>query len=139
MLEFRRSSLKLVYLLTLAENDGASNEELDMARERYTVVTNELDVAKQELENLKQDFEASLLAKVYAFKQAEDADQATEANKDRINELPKEISSVQDSVSHLKIVSLQLKEDQAKILYDKLSVEKLLKLHLKKCSRSLTI
>ncbi|XVF77030.1 hypothetical protein PTKIN_Ptkin14bG0007100 [Pterospermum kingtungense] len=83
-----------------------------------TVIT-ELDAAKQELMKVRQDCDASLEAKIAAFKQTEEAEHAAKINMEKVGELSKEISSVQDSIGQVKLASLEAQQEQAKIFAEK--------------------
>ncbi|XP_077222281.1 WEB family protein At1g12150-like [Tasmannia lanceolata] len=100
-------------------NGGSWKHELDNAREQYSVAITELNSAKQELWKIRQDFEASMDAKVSAFRQAEEAEHVTEANEERTTELSKEIASVQESLLHIQLASVQTQQERANILSEK--------------------
>ncbi|KAF8414279.1 hypothetical protein HHK36_002280 [Tetracentron sinense] len=102
-----------------AGTDDAWKQDLDSAREQYTAAITELDLAKQELRKIRQDFDASMEAKVSAFQQAAEAKHAAKDNKERAGELAKEIAAAQESLGHVKQASLQAQEEQAKILAEK--------------------
>ncbi|KAK6934622.1 WEB family [Dillenia turbinata] len=98
---------------------GSWKEELETAREQYKTTATELDAVKQKLRRICQDCDASLEAKMTAFKQAEDAENATKANMERTGELTKEIATVQESIGHVKLASAQAQEEQVKIKAEK--------------------
>ncbi|KAK9268546.1 hypothetical protein L1049_000300 [Liquidambar formosana] len=98
---------------------GAWKQDLEAAREQYMTAITELDAAKQELRKIRQDCDASLEAKVSAFKQAAEAEDAVKANMERASELSKEISSVQEAIEHVKLASVQAQQEQAKIFSGK--------------------
>ncbi|CAN1193956.1 WEB family protein At5g55860 [Linum perenne] len=99
--------------------DGARLQNLESAREQYLTVFSELDVAKQELRKLRQEFDASLSAKLAAINQASEADYAAKVNVEKVSELSKEISSIQESIGQVKLASLQTQQDQEKIFTEK--------------------
>lgn len=100
-------------------NGGTWKEELDGAREQYAAAVTELDAAKQELRKIRQDFEASMGARVAAFQQASDAEHAAVSNKERAEELTKEIAIVQESIEHVKLASVQAQQERSEILSGK--------------------
>ncbi|XP_024018734.1 WEB family protein At5g55860 [Morus notabilis] len=99
--------------------DGAWKHDLETARAQYTTVISELDAAKQELRKLRQDCDLSLEAKDAAFKQEAEAKDAAKANVERVGELSKEISAVQESIGQVKLASLHAQQEQAKIFAEK--------------------
>lgn len=98
---------------------GAWKEDLESTREQYMTVITELDAAKQELRRLHQDCDASLEAKVTALKQAAEAEDAAKANMEKVNELSKGISSLQESTGQVKLATSQALQEQAKIFAEK--------------------
>ncbi|XP_077237628.1 WEB family protein At5g55860-like [Tasmannia lanceolata] len=101
------------------DNGGAWKHELDNAIEQYSISITELDSAKKELRKIQQDFEASMGAKLAAFRQAAEAEHVTEANKERTTELSQEIASVQESLLHTQLASVQARQERANILSEK--------------------
>ncbi|CAN1180543.1 WEB family protein At5g55860 [Linum perenne] len=99
--------------------DGARLQDLESAREQYLTVFSELDVAKQELRKLRQESDASLSAKLAAINQASEAVYAAKVNVEKVSELSKEISSIQESIGQVKLASLQTQQDQEKIFTEK--------------------
>ncbi|XP_002522782.2 WEB family protein At5g55860 [Ricinus communis] len=100
-------------------SSGARKQDLESAREQYITVFTELDAAKQELWKIRQDCEASLEAKLAAFNQAAEAEHAAKANVEKVSELSKEISALQESIGQVKLASLQAQQEQAKIFAEK--------------------
>ncbi|XP_050216120.1 WEB family protein At5g55860 [Mercurialis annua] len=100
-------------------SSGTRERDLESAREQYMTVFTELDAAKQELRKIQQESEASLEAKLAAFNQAAEAEQAAKANVEKVSELSKEISALQESIGQVKLASLQARQDQAKIFSEK--------------------
>ncbi|KAH7546949.1 WEB family protein At5g55860 [Ziziphus jujuba] len=104
-------------------NLGGINDEwkqdLETARAQYMTVITELDAAKQELRKIRQDYDLSTEAKLSAYKQEAEAKDAAKANSERVNELSREISAVQESIKQVKLASLQAQQEQAKIFSEK--------------------
>ncbi|KAK8623066.1 hypothetical protein V6N13_117960 [Hibiscus sabdariffa] len=96
-------------------SDGARIQDLENAREQYITVITELDAAKQELRKVCQDCDASLEAKIAAFKQTEEAEHAAKVNMEKVGELSREISYVQESIGQVKLASLEAQQEQAKM------------------------
>ncbi|KAK8602750.1 hypothetical protein V6N13_084953 [Hibiscus sabdariffa] len=99
--------------------DGARIQDLETAREQYMIVITELDAAKQELRKVCQDCDASLGAKIAAFKQTEEAEHAAKVNMEKVGELSREISYVQESIGQVKLASLEAQQEQAKMFAEK--------------------
>ncbi|KAB2607313.1 WEB family protein [Pyrus ussuriensis x Pyrus communis] len=103
----------------LAGTDGAWKQDLESARAQYTSVITELNSAKQELQKIRQDCDASLEAKAAAIKQVADAEDAAKANAERVNEISMEISAVQESIGEVKLASMEAQQEQAKMFAEK--------------------
>lgn len=93
--------------------------DLDLERERYKASSGELIAGKQELANLRQDFDAALEAKLAAFQRIEDARQATKASQERQNMLSKEVSMLRRALDQVKFDSLQAQEEHLKLIAEK--------------------
>ncbi|XP_031259720.1 WEB family protein At5g55860 [Pistacia vera] len=102
-----------------AGSEGDREQDLETAREKYMTVANELDAAKQELRKIRQNCDATLEAKVTAFNLAAEAENAAKANMERVSELSKEISAVQESIGQVKLATMQTQQEQAKVFTDK--------------------
>ncbi|KAJ9182508.1 hypothetical protein P3X46_006495 [Hevea brasiliensis] len=100
-------------------SDGARKQDLESAREQYMTVFTELDAAKQELRKIRQGCDASLEAKLAALNQAAEAEHAVKANVEKVSELSREISSLQESIGQVKLASLQAQQEQAKTFAEK--------------------
>ncbi|OAY28332.1 WEB family protein At5g55860 [Manihot esculenta] len=100
-------------------SDGARKQDLESAREQYMAVFIDLDAAKQELRQIRQGCDASLEAKLAAVNQAAEAEHAVKANVEKVSELSKEISALQESIGQVKLASLQAQQEQAKIFAEK--------------------
>ncbi|KAF5727898.1 WEB family protein [Tripterygium wilfordii] len=101
------------------ESDVSRTNDLESSREQYMAVFSELDAAKLELRKIRQDCDASLEAKVAAFNQAAEAEHAAKANLEKVGELSKEISALQESIGQVKLASLKAQQEQAKIFAEK--------------------
>nr|CAB3465692.1 unnamed protein product [Digitaria exilis] len=99
--------------------DGPLKQELESAREQYTVALADLDAAKQELRKLKKDFETSLDMRLSAAQQEEESLHTTEANKEKANQLRNEIAEIQESLMHVKAATQQAHEEESQILAEK--------------------
>ncbi|CAN1169792.1 WEB family protein At1g12150, partial [Linum perenne] len=105
-----------------SQNDmGQSHRRLELqeARDRYAATSEELNSAKQELNKIRQDFDATLEAKWAAFQLAAEAQRSANMNTERAGELTKEIQAMRESGHHLKAASLEAQERQAKCMSDK--------------------
>ncbi|XP_062202853.1 WEB family protein At5g55860-like [Phragmites australis] len=99
--------------------DGPLNQELESAREQYTVALTDLDAAKQELRKLKKDFETSLDMRLSAAQQEEESLHSSEANKEKANQLCKKVAEIQESLMHVKSATEQAHEEESQILAEK--------------------
>ncbi|OAY68077.1 WEB family protein [Ananas comosus] len=117
--------------------DGAWKQELDNAREQYAVAITDLDAAKQELRKLRKDFELSLEAKLSAIQQEAEAKQLTEANKEKVTQLSKEIAEVQESLMHVKFATEQAQQEDSKIRSEKDAARKSYKQALEESEKKL--
>ncbi|CAL1355908.1 unnamed protein product [Linum trigynum] len=95
------------------------NKDLLEARERYAVTSEELNSAKQQLNKIRQDFDATLEAKWAAFQQAAEAQRSANMNAERAAELSKEIQAMRESGQHLKVAAVEAQERQQKCLAEK--------------------
>lgn len=100
-------------------SDGTRNQDLETEREKYMSVFSELAAAKQELRKIRQDCDATLEAKVTAFNLAAAAENSAKANMERVSELSKEISAVQESIGQVKLATMQAQQEQAKVFAEK--------------------
>ncbi|KAL3851124.1 hypothetical protein ACJIZ3_013006 [Penstemon smallii] len=99
--------------------DDSPNTDLETARVGYMSTSIELDAAKKELRKIRQEYDASMEAKDIAAKQAVEAENSAKENMGRVDELSKEIASVQDSIHQVKLVDTQAKEEETRICSDK--------------------
>lgn len=99
--------------------NGAWKEELETSIKRYASVITELDAAKQELRNIRQEYDSSFDARAYALKQAAEAEDAMKENSERASELSKEISAVQESIEQTKLAAIEAHQQQSMILAEK--------------------
>ncbi|KAK4434768.1 WEB family protein [Sesamum alatum] len=93
--------------------------DVDTERERYKTSSGELSACKQELTNLRQDFDAALEAKLAAFHEAEDARQSAKTNQERQNQLAKEVAMLRNTLDQVKHASLQAQEEHLKLIAEK--------------------
>ncbi|GLU20631.1 hypothetical protein SLE2022_368210 [Rubroshorea leprosula] len=98
-------------------------QELEDARELYINSATNLDAGKQELNKIRQDFDAALEAKLTAFQQAIEAQRAAKVHSDRAAELSKEISAMKEAIEQLKFVTQEALQQQAEILEAKNAME----------------
>jgi len=94
----------------------AWKQELEHARKEYTTTVKEVDASKQELNKIRQDFDAALEAKLAAFQMAGEAQRSAKLNSEKINELSKEIATMKASREELKLATAQAQEEQIKVM-----------------------
>ncbi|GKV47618.1 hypothetical protein SLEP1_g54503 [Rubroshorea leprosula] len=99
-----------------SESSTIRKQELEGARELYINSAIELDAAKQELNQIRQDFDAALEAKLVAFQQAAEAQRAAKAQSERVAELSKEILAMKEAIQQLKFVTQEALQQHAEIL-----------------------
>ncbi|KAF2306065.1 hypothetical protein GH714_010837 [Hevea brasiliensis] len=99
--------------------NAARKQEMDQEREQYMIIVSELDLAKQELTQIRQDFDACLEAKSASFQQAAEARRVANMNIEKINELSKEIKAMQESALQLNLASVQSQEQLENIMAEK--------------------
>lgn len=92
----------------------AQKSDVDSERELYKASASELIATKQELTNLRQDFDVALEAKLAASQQAVDAQQTAQHNQDRVTQLSREISDLREAHTHVKLACLQTQQEQEK-------------------------
>lgn len=115
----RAAELEVQQSLKAELGSDAWKIDLDLERERYKASSGELIAGKQELANLRQDFDAALEAKLAAFQRIEDARQATKARQERKNMLSKEVSMLRRALDQVKFDSLQAQEEHLKLIAEK--------------------
>ncbi|XP_023738199.1 WEB family protein At1g12150 [Lactuca sativa] len=103
---------------TELSNDGWE-EDLDMERQQYRASANELISTKQELTNLKQDFDAALEAKLAAFQQAADAQHAAKVNNEKMVGLTKEVDQMRETLHRVKLASQKAHEEHLNLIEEK--------------------
>ncbi|KAE9594774.1 hypothetical protein Lal_00013223 [Lupinus albus] len=97
----------------------AWKQELEHERKEYTITVTELDASKQELNKIRQDFDAALEAKLAAFQAAGEAQRSAKMNLEKINEISKQIATMKESIEQMKLASEQTQEEQAKVMRDR--------------------
>ncbi|KAK3218743.1 hypothetical protein Dsin_012713 [Dipteronia sinensis] len=93
--------------------------ELDHEREQYMTIASELDSEKQELNKIRQDFDATLEAKQAAFQQAAEAQRLGKLSSERVSQLHKEIAAMKEAIIQLKVASQHALEEQTKMFSEK--------------------
>ncbi|KAJ8754817.1 hypothetical protein K2173_015329 [Erythroxylum novogranatense] len=101
------------------DSDGYRKQDLESTREQYMTVFTGLDAAKQELRKIRREYDASLEAKLAAFNQVTEAEHAAKANMEKVGEISKEISALQESIGQVKLAALQAQQEQSKIFAGK--------------------
>lgn len=99
--------------------NAARKQELDQTREQYKVIVCELDIVKQELNQIRQDFDRALEAKSTSFQQAAEAQRVANMNAEKINELSNQIKIMQEQALQLRLASIEAQEQQENIIAEK--------------------
>ncbi|KAI3466487.1 hypothetical protein Pfo_023150 [Paulownia fortunei] len=117
----KRRAKELEEQKSLKEQLGSDAWKLDVDTERecYKVYAGELIASKQELTNLRQDFDAALEAKLAAFHEGEDARLTAKTNQERQNQLSKEVAMLRETLDQVKLASLQAQEEHLKLIAEK--------------------
>ncbi|VFQ60689.1 unnamed protein product [Cuscuta campestris] len=110
----------------------------DAWREQYKASAGELNCAKQELANLRQDFDAVLEAKLAAFQEAADAHHLTLVNRERANQFAKEVSTLHQTLTQVKLAPIQAQEENAKLNAERESHLQSLKVAKEEADRKLS-
>lgn len=110
--------------------DASSNINQETARVKYTNAVAELDAAKQELRTIRQEYDASMKLKNTATEQLAKAEDTARANTERVDELSKEIASVNDSVKQVNLATSRAKEEETLICAEKDKEKQLYKTRL---------
>ncbi|KAK2984245.1 hypothetical protein RJ640_010204 [Escallonia rubra] len=97
-------------------SDGILKQDVDSEREQYRASAGELNSAKQELANLRQDFDAALEAKLAAFQQAADAQHTAKVNREKLSELSKEVTAMRGTLDQVKLASARAQDEQLKLM-----------------------
>ncbi|KAL3614814.1 hypothetical protein CASFOL_040475 [Castilleja foliolosa] len=95
--------------------DRSSNTD----RTEYVAVVAELDAAKQELRNIRQEYDAFIEIKNMANEQADEAENYVKANIERTGELSKEIEAVKDLIQVTNLEITRAKDEEKLIRADK--------------------
>lgn len=94
-------------------------ESLDNERSLYKDAANQLISAKQQLTNLRQDFDIALEAKLAYFQQAAEAQHSAKLNRNKITQLSKDIHHMTQTLERVKSASLKAEEDHARLMEEK--------------------
>ncbi|KAK8501990.1 hypothetical protein V6N13_023238 [Hibiscus sabdariffa] len=102
-----------------SEEYEARKTELELAREQYLAVADELDAKKQELNKIRQDFDAALEVKLAAFQQAAEAQLSAKMHSERVTELTKQITAMKEAIKQVKFATQQVYNEQEAIVAEK--------------------
>ena len=97
----------------------AWKQELEHARKEYTTTVKQLHASKQELNQIRQDFDGALEAKLAAFQMAGEAQRSMKLNSEKINELKKEIATMKASTEQFRLAAARAQEEQVKVMGDR--------------------
>ncbi|GJX90677.1 WEB family protein-like protein [Tanacetum coccineum] len=113
---------QLEQLKSTTTNQEAWQEAVDKERNQYKTVSDQLISAKQQLNNLKQDFDIALEAKLASFQRAAEAQSAAELNRTKIDVLSKEFDEMSQTLERVKLASAKDEEDHAKLMEEKQAI-----------------
>ncbi|KAL7088478.1 hypothetical protein ACP275_13G129000 [Erythranthe tilingii] len=117
--KIRAKELEEQYSLRAQLGTDAWKVDLENERELYKSSTGELIATKQELANLRQDFDAALVDKLSVFQTAEDAQHTAQMNQERQSKLSEEVKKLHEMLDQVKLVS-----DRDRVEHNKLIAEK---------------
>ncbi|WCJ28190.1 hypothetical protein M5689_009897 [Euphorbia peplus] len=103
----------------LLDLNAHREQELDQEKEQYTLVFNLLDVSKQELTRIRQDFEAAQESKEDSIQEAEEAESLLSMNQEKIDEMSREIQEMSDSSQELGNSLARIQDEISEILREK--------------------
>lgn len=93
--------------------------DLNNERERYKASTGELIASKQQLSDLRRDFDMALEDKLAVFHKAEDAQHKAQMNQERESKLSKEVAELRQMLDQVNLASLQAEEEHSKLIAEK--------------------
>ncbi|CAI9279980.1 unnamed protein product [Lactuca saligna] len=117
--KYKAQQLELLKSSSTELSNDSWEEDLDMERQQYRASANELISTKQELTNLKQDFDAALEAKLAAFQQAADAQHAAKVNNEKMVGLTKEVDQMRETLHRVKLASQKAHEEHLNLIEEK--------------------
>ncbi|KAG5516226.1 hypothetical protein RHGRI_037057 [Rhododendron griersonianum] len=98
----------------LEESVKSRKQHADTEREQYKASAAELVLVKQELTNLRQDFDMALGMKLSASQEEANAQNITKVNRERVDELSREMATTREALSQVMLFTLQAQEEKAK-------------------------
>lgn len=104
---------------TDSPHTSALRKEADSEREQYKASAGELIFVKQELTNLRQDFDAALEKKVAAFQEAADSQHIAKVNQEKVSTLTDEIAAMRGALNQVKVACAQAQKDHYKLIEEK--------------------
>lgn len=93
--------------------------DVNRERERYRVTTLELVDCKQELANLRREFDTVSAQKLAVVQKAEEAEQKTWTDDERQSQLSKEVDELRATLEQVKIATIQAQEEYSKLMAEK--------------------
>nr|XP_043612352.1 WEB family protein At1g12150-like [Erigeron canadensis] len=97
----------------------AWQESVDNERNLYKAAANELIFVKQQLNNLKQDFDIALEAKLSSFQYATEAQHSAKLNHKKKNELAQDFDHMSQTLERVKLASAKAEEANVKLMEEK--------------------
>lgn len=94
-------------------------QQVDIAREHYAITASKIDAAKQELNRIRQDFDAALEAKHSALQQAAEAQRLAKVSSERVADLRKQLSTMKEGIKQIKLAAQEATDQQARIVSEK--------------------
>ncbi|KAL4585338.1 hypothetical protein LXL04_009956 [Taraxacum kok-saghyz] len=117
--KYKAQQLEMLKSSTTELSNDNWEEDVANEQKQYRTSANELIAIKQELTNLKQDFDAALEAKLTAFQQAADAQHAAKVNHEKMGDLTKEVDQMRETLNRVKLASQKAHEEHLNLIEDK--------------------
>ncbi|KAI3825164.1 hypothetical protein L1987_06640 [Smallanthus sonchifolius] len=105
--------------LKSTKNQHGWQETVDNERNQYKAAANQLISTKQQLNNLKQDFDIALEAKQASFQRAAEAQHTAKLNCKKISQLSKDVEAMSQTLERVKLASTKAEEDHDKLMEEK--------------------
>ncbi|KAL9237008.1 hypothetical protein vseg_011601 [Gypsophila vaccaria] len=94
----------------------SEKQDAETKKDEYKAVILELNAAKQELSNTRREFDATNEAKLRACKRSQQAQLATDAHRERVKELSKQVAAMNEAITKIKASSKDAVREHEKLL-----------------------
>ncbi|KAM0054527.1 putative WEB family protein [Helianthus debilis subsp. tardiflorus] len=94
-------------------------EAVENQSNQYKAAANQLISTKQQLNNLKRDFEIAVVAKQASFQRAAEAQHVAKVNRKKISQLSKDVEAMSQTLERIKLASAKAQEEHDKLMEEK--------------------